>query len=82
MIIDATGKSATVDKFGKLKTRQNSKLEKVTYQFSSQYFSGIDEWQLVLQLDHQTERDGPYSASTAFPNSWLYGTAKYPIKVD
>ena len=81
-VFETWSKENNVDKLGKLKTRQNRTLEKVTYQFSSQYFSGIDEWQLVLQLDHQTERDGPYSASTAFPNSWLYGTAKYPIEVD
>ena len=81
-IIDANGNAAYVDKLGKLKSRQNRTLEKVTYQFSSQYFSGIDEWQIVLQLDHQTERDGPYSLSNSFPNSWLYGTAKYPIKLD
>ncbi len=81
-VFETWSKENNVDKLGKLKSRQNRKLEKVTYQFSSQYFSGIDEWQLVLQLDHQTERDGPYSVSNSFPNSWLYGTAKYPIKLD
>ncbi len=80
--LETWSKENGTDKLGKLKTRQNRKLEKETYQFSSQYFSGIDEWQLVLQLDHQTERDGPYSLNSSFANSWLYGTAKYPIKVD
>ena len=81
-IKNADGSESDVDKLGKLKTRQNRKLEKVTYQFSSQYFSGIDEWQLVLQLDHPTERDGPYNGGTSMANAWLYGTAKYPVKVD
>jgi hypothetical protein len=81
-ITNADGSESDVDKLGKLKTRQNRTLEKATYQFSSQYFSGIDEWQLVLQLDHPTERDGPYNGGTSFTNAWLYGTAKYPVKLD
>ncbi len=76
------GKEYKIDKLGKLKSRQNRTLEKVTYQFASQYFSGIDEWQLVLQLDHPTERDGPYNGGALNPTAWLYGTAKYPIKLD
>jgi hypothetical protein len=81
-IFETWSKDNGTDKLGKLKTRQKRKLEKVTYKFSSQYFSGIDEWQLVLQLDHPTERDGPYNGGTSFSNSWLYGSAKYPIKLD
>jgi hypothetical protein len=81
-IRNANGSESEIDKLGKLKSRQNRTLEKVTYQFSSQYFSGINEWQLVLQLDHPTERDGPYNGGTSFANAWLYGTAKYPFKVD
>jgi len=81
-IKNADGSESDVDKLGKLKTRQNRTLEKVTYHFSSQYFSGIKEWQLILQLDHPTERDGPYSGGTSFANAWLYAPAKYPIKLD
>jgi hypothetical protein len=81
-IKNADGSESEVDKLGKLKTRQNRTLEKVTYQFTSHYFSGINEWQLVLQLDQPTERDGPYNGGTSFANSWLYGTAKYSIKLD
>ena len=81
-VLETWSKENNTDKLGKLKTRQKRSLEKVTYQFTTQYFSGIDEWQLVLQLDHQTERDGPYSVGTSYINAWLYGTAKYPIEVD
>jgi hypothetical protein len=81
-VLETWSKENGTDKLGELKSRQNRKLEKETYQFSRQYFSGIDEWQLVLQLDHPTERDGPYSGGTSFANAWLYGTAKYPVKVD
>lgn len=81
-VLETWSKENGTDKFGKLISRQNRTLEKVSYQFSSQYFSGIDEWQLVLQFDRQTERDGPFNGGTSFPNAWLYGTAKYPVKVD
>ena len=81
-VLETWSKENNTDKLGKLKTRQKRSLEKVTYQFTTQYFSGIDEWQLVLQLDHQTERDGPYSVGTSYTNAWLYGTAKYPIELD
>jgi len=80
-IIDANGKEATVDKLGKLKSSQKRTLEKVTYQFTSEYFSGIKKWQLVLQYDKPTERDGPYNGGTAFSNAWLYGTAEFPIEL-
>ena len=46
-----------------------------------EYFSGIKKWQLVLQYDKPTERDGPYNGGTAFSNAWLYGTAEFPIEL-
>ena len=73
-VIDSTGKPATTDKWGKLVSTQSTKLEKVTYQISKQYFSGIQEWQLVMQSSQPNERDGPFTGSSSFPNSWIYGT--------
>jgi hypothetical protein len=60
------------DKFGRLLTSQNRTPETVTYRFTKHYFSGIDQWQLVLQADKQTERDGPFSTFTLFANAWYY----------
>ena len=73
-VIDSTGKPATIDKWGKLVSTQPIKLERVTYQISKQYFSGIQEWQLVMQSSTPNERDGPYTGNSSFPNSWIYGT--------
>ena len=73
-IIDSTGKPATTDKWGKLVSTQSTKLERVTYQVSKQYFSGIQEWQIVMQTSNPTERDGPFTGNSSFPNSYLYGT--------
>jgi hypothetical protein len=67
-------------KWGRLLTSQNRTFEKVTYQFTRHYFSGIQQWNLVLQADRATERDGPFSISTLFSNAWLYApiTANNP----
>jgi len=78
-VVDSTGRRSETDNWGKLVSTQPTKLEKVTYQISKQYFSGIQEWQLVMQAGKPTERDGPFTANAAFPNSWLYGTQKFPI---
>jgi len=79
-VIGADGRRSQTDNWGALVSTQNTKLEKVTYQISKQYFSGIQEWQLVMQSANPTERDGPFTGNSNFPNSWLYGTQKFPIK--
>jgi uncharacterized protein DUF5004 len=71
-LIQAWSKRDGVDKWGRLLTKQNRPLEKVTYQFTKHYFSGIQLWNLVLQANKATERDGPFSSNTTFPNAWYY----------
>ena len=71
-VIQAWSKLNGGDKFGQLSTTQNRTLETVNYRFTRHYFSGIDQWQLVLQADKPTERDGPFSTFTLFPNAWYY----------
>jgi len=72
-VIEAWSKKDGTDNWGKLLTSQTRKLEKITYQFTKHYFSGIDQWNLVLQHSSPTDRDGPFSTNAAFNNSWLYG---------
>jgi hypothetical protein len=71
-VIDNQGKKATIDKLGKLLSSQPIKLEKITYRFSKEYFSGINEWQLQLVGDKETVRDGPFNGSSSYPNTWFY----------
>ncbi len=80
-VIEAWSKKGGVDKWGTLLSRQNRTLEKVTYRFTKHYFSGIDQWNLVLQADKPTERDGPFSSNTSFRNAWYYApiSANNPV---
>jgi hypothetical protein len=71
-VIQAWSKLNGGDDWGRLLSTQARKLEPVTYKFTKHYFSGIQEWNLVLQADRPTERDGPFSTFTAFPNAWYY----------
>ena len=71
-VIQAWSKLNGGDKWGRMLTSQPRKLEAVTYKFTKHYFSGIDEWNLVLQADQPTERDGPFSTFKLFPNAWYY----------
>ena len=71
-VIQAWSKLNGGDKWGRLLGTQSRKLEAVTYKFTKHYFSGIDEWNLVLQAEQPTERDGPFSTFKLFPNAWYY----------
>ena len=71
-VIQAWSKLGGGDKWGRQLSSQPRTLEPVTYKFTKHYFSGIDEWNLVLQADQPTERDGPFSTFKLFPNAWYY----------
>ncbi len=79
-VIEAGGRKAQTDNWGNLVKTQPSNLETVTYQISKEYFSGIDEWQLVMRTATPTQREGPFVNNSAFPNSYFYKTQKYPIE--
>ncbi len=52
-------------------TRPN-KLERVTYKWTTHFFSGIGETNLVLQPPSPTDRDGILGSNSLFPNAYLY----------
>ena len=70
--ISSYKKDGGVDALGALVKTQNRELETVTYKFSFHYFEGIKEWDLVLQADRTTGRDGPFSNNPTFPNAWYF----------
>lgn len=52
-------------------TRANP-LEKVTYKWTTHFFEGIGETNLVLQPPAATSRDGILGTNSLFPNAYLY----------
>jgi len=79
IVVESSGKRSETDNWGKLVSTQPTKLERVTYRVSKEYFSGIQEWNLVMRATAPTERDGPFTGNSNFPNSWLYKPQQYPI---
>lgn len=77
--ITAYKKAGGVDALGAVVSTQNRKLETVPYRFTFHYFSGIQEWNLVLQADAPTQRDGQFSNNKSFENAW-YFDQKYTDK--
>ena len=77
--ITAYKKADGADALGAVVSSENRKLETVGYKFTFHYFSGIQEWNLVLQADATTQRDGPFSNNKSFENAW-YFDQKYTDK--
>ncbi len=71
-VIEAWSKKDGTDKFGGRISVRERPLEQTTYRFTRHYFSGLQEWNLVLQADAPTQRDGPFSGNTTFANAWYY----------
>ncbi|MBS1758535.1 MAG: lipocalin family protein [Bacteroidetes bacterium] len=67
-----TKKPGAADQPDKLIKTEKRPLEKTTYTFTSYYFSGIKETNLVLQNDKKTFRDGVHSTNNLFANAWYY----------
>ncbi|HCM75214.1 MAG TPA: hypothetical protein DIS90_02445 [Cytophagales bacterium] len=80
-VLEAYSKKDGSDKWGTLLSTQNKQLEKVTYQYTKHYFSGIQEWNLVLQASTPTLREGPFSNNTTFTNAYYYSplSANHPV---
>ena len=70
--ISAYKKAGGVDALGALVKTQNRELETVTYRFTFHFFEGIKEWDLVLQADSPTQRDGQFSNNTTFQKAWYF----------
>jgi hypothetical protein len=77
-VLEAWSKKDGRDEWGKQINTENIALEKVSYQFTKHYFEGNKQWNLVLQTSKETQRDGPFSSSSAFSNAWYYS----PVSVN
>ncbi len=70
--IKSYSKKNGTDELGALLNSIDRELEKITYTFRLHYFSGIQEWNLVLQHDIPTKREGAFSTLTVYPNAWYF----------
>ena len=71
-VIESYTKKNGVDELGSLVKSDPRPLETATYKFTFHFFSGIQEWNLVLQAPNPTQRDGNFSGNTTFPNAWYF----------
>lgn len=70
--VERYSKKNGADELGDLKENKSRTLEKVAYRYQLHYFAGIEQWNLVLQADQPTQRDGNFSSNTTFPNAWYF----------
>ena len=72
--IESWSKKDNTDKWGERLSSNSRKLEKTTYTFTKHYFTGIQEWNLVLQTNNRTDRDGPFGSNPTFQDAYYYAT--------
>lgn len=71
-LVEKYSKKNGVDELGTLQESKSRALEKASYQYQFHFFQGIGEWNLVLQADRPTQRDGNFSSNTTFINAWYF----------
>ena len=71
-VMPRTSKATLRNLAGAVQKTQNNALERVAYKWTTHYFSGIQETNLVLTPPQKTNRDGVIGGNSLFPNSYLY----------
>lgn len=71
-ITPKTSKATLRNLDGVVQETRANELEKVTYKWTTHYFEGIGETNLVLQPPSPTSRDGVLGGNSLFPNAYLY----------
>ena len=71
-IIPKTSKATLRNLAGVVQQTKSNPLEKVAYKWTTHYFEGIQETNLVLNPPQKTNRDGVMGGNSLFPNAYLY----------
>lgn len=82
---EANGRKVYFDKLGTLLSSQRRPLEKSSYHFTKEYFSGVQEWNLAISASKETLRDGPFNGGNYYPGTWLYKAVvsdKFLVRTD
>ncbi|MBY0534949.1 MAG: hypothetical protein K2P88_03785 [Chitinophagaceae bacterium] len=69
---ESWSKKDNTDNWGKLLKTEKRILETVTYTQQFYYFSGIQEWNLALQTEKPTVRDGTFSYNKSLENAYYF----------
>ena len=71
-ITPRTSKATLRNLNGVVQESRANQLERVTYKWTTHFFEGIGETNLVLQPPSPTNRDGVLGSNSRFPNAYLY----------
>jgi hypothetical protein len=71
-IAPKVSKATLRDLNGVVKSTRANPLEKVTYKWTTHFFEGIGETNLVLEPPQPTSRDGVLGGNSLFPKAYLY----------
>ena len=71
-ITPRTSKATLRNLNGVVQETRPNQLERVTYKWTTHFFEGIGETNLVLQPPSPTNRDGILGGNSLFPNAYLY----------
>ncbi|HEX5874697.1 MAG TPA: DUF6683 family protein [Pyrinomonadaceae bacterium] len=71
-IIPRTSKATLRNLNGVVQETRANALEKVTYKWTTHFFEGIGETNLVLEPPSPTNRDGVLGSNSLFPKAYLY----------
>lgn len=71
-ITPRTSKATLRNLNGVVQETRPNQLETVTYKWTTHFFEGIGETNLVLQPPSPTNRDGVLGGNSRFPNAYLY----------
>ena len=71
-VVESWSKKDGTDQWGRLIESVKRDLEPATYTFTRHYFSGIQQWNLILQTPKPTNRDGSYGQNPAFENAYFF----------
>lgn len=71
-VVESWTKKDNTDNWGRLVSSEKRALETVTYTFTKHYFSGIQQWNLILQTAQPTNRDGSFGDNPNFTNAYFF----------
>jgi hypothetical protein len=71
-VIEAYAKKNGTDELGARIESKKRHRERTTYRYGFHYFEGLQLWNLVLQAERPTLRDGRFSSNTTYANAWYF----------